>query len=172
MLDVANKYEDELKVLNMDTWYNDKYKFYHGSSWCNVKEMADNNWEDRIFVSKNKDDEILGMIGYHINRADDYVDCLYIINYTDNKVTFGMDLYQVLDDMFTKYNFRKLNFTVIVGNPIEKSYDNLIHKFGGRIIGTYKENVKLMDNKYYDEKIYEIFREDYLNVRKDGINND
>jgi RimJ/RimL family protein N-acetyltransferase len=71
----------------------------------------------------------------------------------------------VLDEMFTKYNFRKLEFSVVVGNPIEKSYDRLIYKYGGRIVGTYKKHTRLMDNKYYDEKLYEIFRDDYIKNR-------
>jgi RimJ/RimL family protein N-acetyltransferase len=146
----------------MDTWYDDKYKFYHGTSWCKSKDISENNWEDRLFVSLNKSDDILGLIGYHIDRANDYIDCLWIINFSEDKVTFGRDVGKTLDDIFTKYNFRKLAFSVIVGNPIEKSYDKLIHKYGGKIVGTYKENVKLMDNKYYDEKLYEIFREDYM----------
>lgn len=165
MLDVANKYEEEIKILKMDTWYDEKYKFYHGTNWCACSEFGDNNWENHIFVSQNSNEEIIGVIGYHIDRSNDCVDCLWIINFSNNKITFGRDVGNVLDNIFTKYNFRKLNFTVIVGNPIEKSYDKLIHKYGGRIVGTYKKNVKLIDNKYYDEKLYEIFRDDYLKYK-------
>jgi hypothetical protein len=50
----------------------------------------------------------------------------------------------------------------VIGNPIEKSYDKLIHKYGGRVVGTYKQHTKLIDNKLYDEKFYEIFRDDYI----------
>ena len=60
---------------------------------------------------------------------------------------------------------RKLEFTVVVGNPIEKTYDKLIKKYGGNIVGVKHKNCKLIDNKYYDEKIYEIFREDYIKNR-------
>ncbi|MHB8131563.1 MAG: GNAT family N-acetyltransferase [Mobilitalea sp.] len=114
------------------------------------------------FVSLNKDFQILGLIGYHINRSNDYVDDLWIINFSDNKIVFGIDVRKAMDDIFNKYNFRKLTFSVVVGNMVEAQYDKLIHKFGGRVVGTYKENLKLMDNKYYDEKFYEIFRSDYI----------
>lgn len=46
-----------------------------------------------------------------------------------------MDLGQALQDIFEKFKFRKLTFCVVVGNPIEKSYDKMINKYNGRIIG-------------------------------------
>jgi RimJ/RimL family protein N-acetyltransferase len=97
------------------------------------------------------------------------VDALWIINFSDNKIVFGNDVRIAMDEIFTKYNFRKLTFSVVIGNPIEKQYDKLISKYGGRVVGTYKENVKLMDNRYYDEKYYEIFREDYLRQKNEFL---
>ena len=73
-----------------------------------------------------------------------------------------MDLGQALTDIFERFKFRKLNFSVVIGNPIEKSYDKMIDKYGGRIVGIYKQEIKLIDGEYYDEKLYEITREDYL----------
>jgi hypothetical protein len=114
------------------------------------------------FVSLNKDKQILGVIGYHINRSNDYADNLWIMNFSDNVIVFGIDVRRAIDNLFMKYNFRKITFTVVIGNPVEKSYDRLVSKYGGRIVGTYKENVRLMDNKFYDEKLYEIFRDEYI----------
>ena len=79
---------------------------------------------------------------------------MWIINFSDKKITFGKDIGQALDEIFTKYNFRKLKFSVVVGNPIEKSYDKLIHEYCGRIVGTFKDHTRLIDNKNYDEKFY------------------
>ncbi len=87
---------------------------------------------------------------------------LGVINFSDNKIVFGMDLGQALNDIFEKYKFRKLKFSVFIGNPIEKSYDKMIEKYGGRIVGYYKEETRLIDGEYYDEKLYEITREEYL----------
>lgn len=57
-----------------------------------------------------------------------------------------------------------MNFIVVVGNPIEKSYDKMIKKYGGRIVGTYKEDVKLIDGEYYDKKLYEILASEYFST--------
>ena len=53
---------------------------------------------------------------------------------------------------------------MVIGNPIEKSYDKMVKKYGGRIIGTYKEDVKLIDGEYYDKKLYEILSSEYFNA--------
>jgi hypothetical protein len=67
--------------------------------------------------------------------------------------------------MFTKFNLHKLDFGVVIGNPVEKTYDNLCRRYGGRILCIEKEETRLQDNKLYDVKRYEIMREDYLKVR-------
>jgi RimJ/RimL family protein N-acetyltransferase len=166
MLDVANKYKDKIEELYYNAWYDDKYKYYFNSCWRDKKVLSDNNYSDITFVSIDKDKNVLGLIGYQISRTDDCVNCLYIINFSDNKMIFGRDVGKVLDDIFTRFNFRKLDFSVVVGNPIEKSYDKLIHKYGGRVVGTYKKHTKLIDNQLYDEKMYEIFREDYISHKR------
>ena len=112
----------------------------------------------------------IGYISYSIARADNSVHSLNIINFSENKVTFGMDLRRALRDIFEKYRFRKLSFTVVVGNPIESSYDKLIERYGGRIVGISKVDVKLIDGKYYDRKLYEILAEDYFSAEKEVLN--
>ena len=79
---------------------------------------------------------------------------------------------QAITDIFEKYNFRKLNFAVVIGTPVEKHYDRLIKRYGGRIVGVRKQNCRLIDGKYYDEKLYEIMRDDYFESRGKRVNKD
>jgi len=81
-------------------------------------------------------------------------------------VIFGADLGRALKDIFEKYNFRKLGFSVVVGNPVEKAYDRIIGRYGGRVVGTHIKQCRLTDGEYYDLKKYEIFREDYMKNRR------
>ena len=69
---------------------------------------------------------------------------------------------QVIKDIFEKFNFNKMNFGVVIGNPVEKSYDRLVERYGGRIVGIKERETKLFDNQYYDVKEYEILKENYL----------
>ena len=175
MLSLAINYEEQLQKKLRNTWMKEEFKFYH-PNWFNTHEIKENTWDKIQFVSINSRSNILGYIGYDIDRVTNNVTNLYAINFSkiskDNNYTFefAKDLKKVVDDIFVKFNFNKLNFCVVVGNPVESSYDKIINKFGGRIVGTYKNHIKLFDNKYYDEKIYEITRLEYLEYKNNYKN--
>lgn len=160
MLEPAIKYKTEFEKLQYDIWFNDKYKYWTCDVYYETLAINNNTWNNHQFVSV-VNDKVIGYIAYNVHRGDNSVDCLSIINFTDDKISFGMDLGQALRDIFEKYKFRKLNFSVVVGNPIEKSYNKMIKKYGGRIIGIKKEDVKLIDGEYYDKKMYEILAAEY-----------
>ena len=162
MLDNARKYKEELQSQFIDTWYDEKYKFYYVGGWHREYTPPEDDWERMCFVSLDKDKNILGCIEYSLDRNIGAAYDFSAINFSDDKLTFGKDLHQVIDDIFCKLNIQRMEFNVVCGNPIEKSYDKMVAKFGGRIIGTRKRSTKLLDNKIYDDKIYEILREDYL----------
>ena len=61
---------------------------------------------------------------------------------------------------------RKMEFSVVVGNPIEETYDKMIAQYGGQITGVKHKHVRLLDGNYYDYKEYEIFREDYIKAKE------
>lgn len=160
MIEIAQKHTDELKVKMADTMYDLKYMFAH-AGYTDEYNPSRSTWDKHEFVSMNND-TLIGYMSYYINRNDYSASGFYAINFTDDKITFGRDLGIVLNDIFTKFNFRKLTFGVYVGNPIEKSYDKAINKFGGRIIGVEREAARLLDGNFYDYKTYEIFRKDYI----------
>lgn len=166
MLDLAIKHKEELQKKLVDTWFTDKYKFVHANTYCEKEKIEDNTWNKHQFVSVDKDGNVIGYIRYNVSRSDNSCNGLCIYNFSDNKVIFGMDLGHALQDIFDKFKFRKLTFCVVVGNPIEKSYDKMIKKYNGRIIGTWRKEFKLYDGEYYDKKSYEILREDYLESKK------
>jgi len=161
MLDVAIKYKDILKIKMCDTWFNEKYKYWNYDVYYHDFEVKDESWNGHEFVSV-KDGKVIGYIAYKINRTRNYCEGLSIVNLTDDKLTFGVDLEQAIDDIFNKFTFHKLKFSVIVGNPIENSCDKIINKFGGRIVGIEKKDIRLIDGRLYDIKLYEIIKSDYL----------
>ena len=163
MLEPAIKYRDQLESIQYDTWFNDKYKYWNNDRFYNAIQIDTDTWNRHQFVSV-KNGTVIGYIDYGICRTSNSVSSLSIMNFSDDKIVFGKDLIQALKDIFEKYKFRKINFSVIIGNPIEKSYDKMIKKYGGRIVGIYKEDVKLIDGKYYDRKLYEILASEYFNA--------
>lgn len=165
MLEPAIKYKEQLEKLQYNIWFDDKYKYWNCDVYYSTLQIDSDTWNKHQFVSV-ANGEVLGYIAYNISRADNSAHSLSIMNFSDNKAAFGMDLGHALKDIFERYKFRKLNFTVVVGNPIEKSYDRMIKKYGGRIIGTYKADVKLIDGEYYDKKAYEILADEYFSSIK------
>lgn len=165
MLDIAYKYREQLDKLHIETWHQERYKFYNYRSFWELSELKPSTWDGHDFVSLNRHGEIIGAIGYSINRPTEAVCGLGIINFTDDPA-FGRDVLKAVEDIFEVYNFRKLSFCVVIGNPIERAYDRLAARYGGRIVGIEREETKLCDNKYYDVKRYEILRRDYMKARK------
>ena len=166
MLKLANNYKDEIAELMKETWYDDKYKFYHYSNYRREFTLPKGDWDGRHFVSVDSNDNLIGYICYEVCRPSDIVDGFGAINFTNNKTTFGKDLAQIIDDIFCKFNHNKIEFNVVVGNPIERSYDRMVEKYGGRIVGIRQQHTVLIDNIRYDDKIYEILREDYLKAKE------
>lgn len=167
MLDVAIKYADALRDKMYDTWFNEKYKYWNFNTYHSGIEISNETWVNHQFVSI-QDDEIIGYICYEINRESNCCLGLGIINFTDDKMTFGRDLGQALTDIFEKFQFNKLKFSVVIGNPIEKSYDRMIQRYGGRIVGIFRQDTRLIDGNLYDVKQYEILRSEYLAAKEKG----
>jgi len=162
MLDLAIKYETKLQELFSNVALDEKYMFFSGCSYRDKYKADESTWNKHEFVSLDGKGEVLGYIKYSIDRESSVANSLQIINFSNNRVTFGRDVMQALDEVFTKFKFRKMRYSVYVGNPIENTYDRLTEKYGGRIVGIQIQDDKLLDGNFYDFKSYEIFREDYL----------
>ncbi len=165
MLEFAQNHEKELLKKMRWTWGKEKYWYYHRSSYMAPIEIDTDTWSNTQFVSLNSSGEVIGYLGYGVTQPERYVSYLAIINFTDN-ILFGMDVLRMLKDIFEKYQYKKIVFSVIIGNPVELKYDRLISRYGGRVVGIYKDHVMLPDGRLYDEKFYEILRTDYLKHRK------
>jgi hypothetical protein len=162
MLKLAKLYENQLQTLFNNIVFEDKYKFYNASNYYNYNlEFANDSWNHIDLVSIDKNDNIRGFLSAKVDRCNESVSSLRVINFCGLNYTFSKDFHQFLQELFTKYNFRKITFSVVVGNPAEKMYDKYINRYGGRIVGTYKDDIRLYDGNYYDFKVYEIFKSEF-----------
>jgi hypothetical protein len=156
----AQLFTTELKVKFWEIAYDLHYMFVY-QGYTDDYNPSSTTWGDHEFVSVSKDGKVLGYIGYGINQRSGVVSNFCAINFS-NSVIFARDLYQVIDDIFCKYKYNKLKYGVFVGNPIEKTYDKLTERYGGRIVGINEKDAKLMDGIFHDYKSYELHRENYL----------
>lgn len=161
MLDIAQKYEDRLKLLFANIAFDKKFMFLTGSSYNDEYKASDSTWNRHEFVSIHNDN-IIGYLKYSINRDTYSAHSMEIVNFTNKpNLIFAKDLKQFLTNIFEKFQFRKLSYCCFVGNPVEESYDKMTLRHGGKIVGIEKEHFKLMDGNYYDCKLYEILKKDY-----------
>jgi RimJ/RimL family protein N-acetyltransferase len=169
MLDYAKKYEPELMNLYQDIAFDSFYNFQQYSFYRETFEIPKDTWNGHYFVSL-VGTKVIGYISYLIKRSEHYAYGLNIVHFggRDAKggIVFGRDVMTALRDVFERFGFIKLNFTTVIGNPIEKTYDKLIKRYGGRIIGIFKNETRLIDGKLYDVKHYEITAEEYFGSKK------
>lgn len=166
MLDLALNYQEELTKKFRETWMDDRYKWYYAGNFYEDVDIKHDTWNCHQYVSV-KNGEVIGSIEYKIDRSSEYAYNLAIINFEDKpSFEFSRDLGEALDKIFSRYAIRRLEWSVIIGNPIEESYDRICMKYGGRIVGTYRNRTRLTDGRYYDEKLYEIELADYIEAKR------
>jgi hypothetical protein len=165
MLVYAKKHEDRLRQLFMDTAFDPFYQFEQFMVYRETFKLPDDTYNANHFVSVY-DNEIIGLIGYQLRRAENAAWGLQIIHFggpeAPYKYIFGKDVLTAVKNIFEKYGFNKINFGVAIGNPIERTYDKLVKRYNGRIVGIKKQDIRLLDGRIYDVKEYEILAIDYF----------
>lgn len=168
MLENAYLYEEQIKQAMYKIWYDPKYQYYFMGSYHSDFNLnhEEGDWHSREFASLDKNGNLLGLIGYHIDHEINGAAGFGAINFSDNKIIFGMDLCQAIDDIFCKFGMNRLEFHVVIGNPIEKNYDRMAKKYGGRILCTRHDVARDLAGNLCDDKSYEIMRKDYLEAKE------
>ena len=160
MLQLAKLYENELVQLFYKNTLREDMKWVTFGVETSPPKLPEAYGTDRIFVSV-QNDQILGYLGYSIDWAVRSAYNLFCVRLSDNNgVVFFRDLKRLVDGIWDG-NIQKLNYQVIVGNPAERMWDKFCFAHGGRIVGTYKKDIRLADGFLYDRKVYEIMKEDY-----------
>ena len=134
----------------------DKYKFL---VYCNylcydifLVEDKD-EWNTIKRVSLSSDGKVLGYMQASVCRLDNSISSLQFVNFDLNvlSVTFVRDMESFLQYLLS--HFRKVSFSVAVGNPAERLYDKVIEKYHGRVVGIKQQEVLLQDGQFYGIKL-------------------
>lgn len=162
----AKLYEDQIRCKMWEIWYEEKYQYFFNGSDRQDFDLScnDSRYQSRAFAVLNSYDRLIGYIRYYVDPEMRIAQWFDAINFSDDKITFGMAIKQVIEDCFLKFGMEVVEWNVICGNPIEKSYDRLCKKMGGQIVGIRHKRVKDLAGNIHDDKTYEILREDFLNA--------
>ena len=163
----AKLFEEQIRRKMWEIWYDEKYQYYFGGNWRTDFSLADSNdYPKRAFAVLNNSDELIGYISYAVDTELRIAQWFGAINFSDDKFAFGQALHQVITDCFLKFGMEVVEWNVICGNPIEKSYDKMCEKLGGHIVGIRHRRAMDLAGNIHDSKSYEILREDFLKAIK------
>jgi len=162
LLKPAFAYKEKLQQKYNEIIFKDKYMFYNCDAyWSYEFKLNPDSWNSIEMVSVDSQGNVIGFFKAALDRSAEKVSSLGVVNFHDANSLFAKDLRQFVLDLLFKFNFRKIEWAVVIGNPAEKLYDRAIAKYGGSVTGVHKETVKLQDGKYYDMKGYEVFRSEF-----------
>lgn len=171
MLRPALEYESTLrnKFINK-VWFEEKYKYFN-RGWDDFFKLEDNTYEYHQFVSINKQGNVCGFISYHIDRSTRNVSCFNAASFFEDKLTFAQDIATAIHEIFTKFNFHKMIYGVVSGNPVEKTYQKFAEKCNGRLAAVYRDDALLYNGQRADVKVFEIMRSEYLASKQNSLMN-
>lgn len=157
---------NEINEALMELWYEPEYQWYFGGRNHYPMQADPDNGDERkrIFASIEPGGKIIGCMGYCVEQETKSVWSIFAIRFPHgNKLTFGRDLRQFIDDIFVKFGFRRAVFGCVVGNPAERMYDrHIVGRMGGRVLCVERDAALDMQGNLCGFKRYEIMRDDYI----------
>lgn len=167
MLKRAIQYKSQINNLFIEASDNPKNRFFTQSYWEYIPKITESNWTNQQMVSVDKSDNVIGWLEAEISVKQHYINNLSVIRFRDDErynYTFSKDFHEFFAKLFMHYEYRKINYNSVVDSPNEKWYDEFTMKYGGRIVGVKKEHFAMENGKLCDLKIYELFRNEFLNT--------
>lgn len=171
MLDLAIKHAPRLQERYLHTLGDPRFKYYRRSAGWNYRlEIYPDSWEWLQMVSLNINGDVCGYIAAQLNRLTNTAYDVEAINFCVRNKDFSADLFAFVDFLFREMGMNRMVWNVVVANPVEQMYDRVASYFGGRIVGTFRQDVRLPDGQLYDLKWYEVLKDDfYREVARTGV---
>lgn len=157
MLKSALLYKKELENKFAEIMYDDEYYLYmgyvHGHELPKI-EPQDNVYQWAIVDDK---DDVIGYFTYQIQVSTDTVLNFGLYSFDRGNVLVGIDVFNKMEELVKEHH--RIEWRMIGGNPIKKSYDRFYQKHNGNCVVLHSVT-KDMHGKWHDKYIYEIVRED------------
>jgi hypothetical protein len=161
MLALAIQHAPQLQECYQRTLTDEKYRYYmHGTRRYFIPIEPDDT-NKLQYVSLGAYGNVLGLFECNLNRETMTAYEVTAIRFTPGyDPEFAADMYRfVVDVIFQQYGMNRVIYNVIKGNKAESLYDRICERFGGRIVGTFSNEVRLYDGQLYDLKYYEMLKE-------------
>ena len=110
----AKLYEEEIKRKMWEIWYDEKYQYYFGGEWRRDFSLADrdNSPCEHSFAVLDNGGEIIGFIAYSVDLELRIAQRFGAINFSEDRLSFGMALKQVIQNCFIKFGMEVVDSAV------------------------------------------------------------
>lgn len=137
-------------------YYSDDMMYETGSlnNWLpNIQEETETGKYQYAIVDSK--DNLIGYLDYHVDWYNSCACGFGLISFDRGNPIVGKDLYNELNKLINDYKLHRIEWRMVGGNPIEKSYDKFCSKHKGtkHIL---KDVIKDKHGKYHNDIIYEI----------------
>lgn len=158
MLVPATLYKRELERAFAEYFYKEDMFFLTGDldNWApNIPDQSDYCVFQYAIVSNEK---LIGYMEYMVNRyvSKAYNFVIFSFDRENPNPLVGRDVFRELEKLV--YMLHRVEWRMVGGNHVEKSYDNFCFRHGGKK-HILKDAVRDWKGNYHDDVIYEIVAE-------------
>lgn len=137
-------------------YYSDEMMFETGSlnNWLpNIQEEPESGCFQYAIV--NSEEKLIGYLDYHINWHNSCASRFGVISFDKGNPIIGKDLFNELNKLIYDYKLHRIEWRMVGGNPVERSYNKFCEKHNGtkHIL---KDVFKDKYGNYHNDIIYEI----------------
>lgn len=154
MLEPAIAHKEELLAKFAKEIYSEKYFYYMGYAYGHtLPEITDS--DDRFqYAILDSRGEVVGYLGYYIDPSVDSISRFGLYSFGDKPhLVIGRDLFEKMEELYN--NHHRLEWRVIDGNPVIKSYDKFCKKHKGQKV-CFHDVCLYKDGSRRNDYVYEV----------------
>lgn len=158
MLKPAILYKEEIQRAMRAYYYTDDMMYESGglSNWTpDIREEPESGRFQYAIVDSNG--KLVGYLDYFVDWYSSCASRFGLMSFDRGNITVGRDLYAELNKLLNEYKLHRIEWRMIGGNPVERSYDRFCNKHNGTK-HVLKDAIKDKYGKYHDDIIYEIIQ--------------
>lgn len=158
MLKPAILYKEAIQRAMRAYYYTDDMMYESGSlsNWTpDIQEEPESGRFQYAIVDSNG--RLVGYLDYFIDWYSSCASRFGLMSFDRGNITVGRDLSAELNKLLNEYKLHRIEWRMIGGNPVERSYDRFCNKHNGTK-HVLKDAIKDKYGKYHDDIIYEIIQ--------------
>ena len=113
------------------------------------------NENDFEFAIVDKANKCIGYVGFKIDWYASQAYNFGFISFDKGNIIIGQAIKEVLDMIICKYKIYRIEWRMVGGNPVERSYDRFCKKYNGTKYVLH-DAIKDRHGSYRDNVVYEI----------------